>query len=761
MLSSMVKASKKGDHYKRLWIKFHLNSTMLPDESMQERIESFEDCKKFHPNEIPDWLSRNISPSTAAMSVGAKGWKECEEAYDVLERQRVLVEQSSGSEARKAAERTLSKQSRTPSTQPLAKTEHASVSPQQDERDISTNLQRNIERYPRFAITREELPLVLKHRSRALGDGKRTDLESIWLFDNLTRFPGEKIKEKLDAYFEAKNVSSDCLDDFLMRNVDPVKIPSLRQSRARNDPHFRTDTASARPRTNEATTTDASNDTLGGRRSLLAQYVSRSTRPDNDLAGMYEPTATRMELQSKAQVPAVSEPSCQDRQSIDYSRLPESTPSFQESTDRSAQTTYKDATTAVYAGFRSSQQQHWLDGNASRQDYTRQRNYPNRDETEYMGGYCLVKRSDFQDFLPPTPRVSRQLRRYDCYGLDGKRHNGMGIRDPELNGQAERVTDHWLDCRAEFYRNFSQNGVHYVSPLTASMLHPFHAMPPTFKVRGNIIGSVYQGLTLATLFWHGIFRDNDGVYDRARQTTHPQELKAMIEQNTKDHLTEAPRTRAFYESGKALAVLKNIYADRFNTSYVAAQALLDTKDKLICVLGHDLFWETGTLKPPQDTANGIFDGFNWGGVALMYIRQMLWKRKSLSGPVGMSPEFTIEERAHASHALPSRPDTLPLRKRSTSPSPTDTTESKKQLSDPPSAKQRRETPAQNSQASSNAIATQNSFSLLGSLPTDDDELRSYLGRPSTATLAEFIQARNERSEPACASDSSRNEESYV
>jgi hypothetical protein len=134
---------------------------------------------------------------------------------------------------------------------------------------------------------------------------------------------------------------------------------------------------------------------------------------------------------------------------------------------------------------------------------------------------------------------------------------------------------------------------------------------------------------LANLFWHGVFKDFPQVFSEARGTTDPKKLTDIMIRFTADHQPDSWKTRAFYESGKALQSLKNVYWQRLITNSIILQSLLETGERLIVVLGNDLFWEAGATQPSSAIEEGHIPGYNWAGVILMTLRDMLWKRLQL------------------------------------------------------------------------------------------------------------------------------------
>jgi predicted NAD-dependent protein-ADP-ribosyltransferase YbiA (DUF1768 family) len=348
----------------------------------------------------------------------------------------------------------------------------------------------------------------------------------------------------------------------------------------------------------------------------------------------------------------------------------------------------------------------------------------------FLGGKFKIVRSEYRRYLPLIPRISQALpTMVPHYGLNGADHQGFHAKDPDIKGNSFQLVSHWICSRNYFISQYAGNRTHYISPVSNSPLHWFYTAPPSFFDKRNVLGSVYQGIALATMFWHGVFQDEmtKGVYQKARSTTDPPTLAELVHGYTRDSFPDAGRTRTFYESGKALAVLSALYLARISTNSNIAQALLNTGRDNLVVLGHDMFWEAGVLEPTWDTDHGTITGYNWAGQVLMYVREILWKeqRKYMVPTPNWNPQQIQRS--------PQNPTSNP-------PSTSNTQRSNHE-------------PRNESVFCLNAsntpdlqrFSTGNQFAPLASAPEDPssmDDFRRHLHPPSPPTMYDFIQNRD-------------------
>ena len=185
-----------------------------------------------------------------------------------------------------------------------------------------------------------------------------------------------------------------------------------------------------------------------------------------------------------------------------------------------------------------------------------------------------------------------------------------------------------LDYRQYCIDRYARFGrtVHTIQP--GDQLHWYTSSPHYFWNRGQRCGSAYQSYVLNVLYFFHAPRVEalKGLYEYAKTTTDARALQDVLLQ-TNYVYPDANRTQAFFESSKALYVVHQALQARIETDPSVREALLNTCDRYLMVLGHDKYYETATIRMPHDGARVLdFIGCNWLGVLLMRIREHLWDK---------------------------------------------------------------------------------------------------------------------------------------
>ena len=179
-----------------------------------------------------------------------------------------------------------------------------------------------------------------------------------------------------------------------------------------------------------------------------------------------------------------------------------------------------------------------------------------------------------------------------------------------------------------------------------------------FSTREGYAASPFQAFVMSYMQYMGAKQWALELYMETKSTTDPMRLHEIMLRHTKYGQPFRLRIRAYLESGKALVVVQKAIIAWIKSSPKLREALLQTGEDYLLMMGPDTFWEAELRRVPDRYETSVeFAGYNWVGIILMTLRARLRseeaKRTQKLDAKGLNPTLppppgVEENQTHAS-----------------------------------------------------------------------------------------------------------------